>query len=191
MGPSSTWAFCRRVLALIGQRMPEVNSPPDPFNVPGEAFKMQWTSLPADQTPDVTNLPPLDYAIFAFNTVKYHLGLLFQVVDEEAYLRNLHEFYDNPKIKSSQSRYWYAEYLLILAFGKVFTMNAASTSLSLGNQHASRAMALMPDLTGSYSDPLLCIEVLCLASLYFQSLDMRHAAFLHVSWFCKSPSPAY
>ena len=187
MGPTSSWSFCRRVLRLIGRRVPESNCPPDPWHLDGMAFKLQWRPVPPDDIPDVTNLPPLDYALFLFNTVKFYFGFLSFMIDEDLYLRDLHEFYQDPATKAASSRYWYTQYLLVLAFGKAFLTHKNPSGIPPGYQYAARAMALLPDLSGMHKDPLTCIQALSLAAVYLQSIDMRRAAFQHVSRaFCSS-----
>jgi hypothetical protein len=145
------------------------------------AFKLHWRPVPSDEVPDVTNLPPLDYALFLFNTVKFYFGFLSFMIDEESYLRNLYEFYENPSSKAASSRYWYAQYLLVLAFGKAFLTARNPSGTPPGHQYASRAMSLLPDLSGMHEDPLTCIQALSLGAVYLQSIDMRRAAFQHVS----------
>ncbi|KAE8144967.1 hypothetical protein BDV25DRAFT_165680 [Aspergillus avenaceus] len=180
MGPSSSWSFCHRVLALLGKQIPESRCCPDPFNLDGMAFKLPWKQVPIDELPDVTNLPPLDYALFLFNSVQYHFGSLSFLINETAFLRALHEFYQDPVSKASSSRAWYAQYLLVLAFGKAFVAQRHLPGPPPGHQYASRAMGLLPDLSGMHDDPLTAIEALSLAALYFQSIDMRKAAFQHI-----------
>ncbi|KAK1688938.1 fungal-specific transcription factor domain-containing protein [Colletotrichum godetiae] len=179
MGPTSSWSFCRRVLALLGKRLPE--AAPDPWHLPHEgAFRMQWTPLGTTETPDVSNLPPLDYALFLFNTVKFYLGAVFYVIDEPSFLKNLHELYEDPAGKASSARLWYAQYLLVLAFGKAFVVNSSSHAAPPGVQYAARAMSLLPDLSGLNPDTIPAIQALALAALYFQCLDMRLAAYQHI-----------
>ncbi|KAJ5404987.1 transcriptional regulator family: Fungal Specific TF [Penicillium sp. CMV-2018d] len=180
MGPTSSWSFCRRVLALIGRKVPESNCPPDPFHIDGVAFKLTWRPYPPDEVPDVTNLPPLDYALFLFNTVKFYFGFLSFMIDESAYLQDLHEFYRDPPAKAASNRPWYCQYLLVLAFGKAFLIQRNSSGTPPGHQYASRAMALLPDLSGVDEDPLGCIQALSLGAVYLQSIDMRRAAFQHI-----------
>lgn len=181
MGPSSSWSFCRRVLALLGKRLPDSNFAPDPWHLDGVAFKIQWKPLGYDEIPDVSNLPPLDYALFLFNSVKFYFGVMFYIIDEPSYLKHLKELYEDPIAKATESRLWFAQYLLILAFGKAISSSSAHRDAPPGYQYAVRAMALMPNLSGM-NDALQSIEALALASLYFQSIDMRMAAFHHVSY---------
>lgn len=186
MGPTSSWSFCRRVLALIGRKLPEANCPPDPFHPDGTAFKLHWRSLAPDEVPDVTNLPPLDYALFLFNTVKFYFGFLSFMIDESNYLRNLHEFYRDPAAKAAAARPWFCQYLLVLAFGKAFLTQKNHSGAPPGHQYASRAMALLPGLSGIDEDPLTCIQALSLGAVYLQSIDMRRAAFQYVSEYLPS-----
>ncbi|KAJ5770190.1 uncharacterized protein N7511_002241 [Penicillium nucicola] len=181
MGPTSSWSFCRRVLALIGRNVPESSFQSDPFHIDGTAFRLRWRPFPPDEVPDVTNLPPLDYALFLFNTVKFYFGFLSFMIDEPAYLRELHEFYKDPAAKAASSRPWYCQYLLVLAFGKAFLTQKNSSGAPPGHQYASRAMAILPDLSGGIDDdPLSCIQALSLGAVYLQSIDMRRAAFQHI-----------
>ncbi|TQN66019.1 Proline utilization trans-activator [Colletotrichum shisoi] len=181
MGPTSSWSFCRRVLALLGKRIPE--AAPDPWHLPHEgAFRMHWTPLGASEAPDVSNLPPLDYAMFLFNTAKFYLGAVFYLVDEPSFLREMRELYEDPAAKAASSRLWYAQYLLILAFGKAFVVSGGGPHATAppGVQYAARAMALLPDLSGLNPDSILSIQALALAAVYFQCLDMRLAAYQHI-----------
>ncbi|EEY17191.1 conserved hypothetical protein [Verticillium alfalfae VaMs.102] len=180
MGPSSTWALCRRVLALIGKRIPEGTLAPDPWHLDGKALRLRWRPVALDETPDVSNLPPLDYALFLFNTVKFYLGLVFYIIDEPTFLRNLHEFYENPVVKASACRSWFAQYLFVLAYGKAFIVNQSSPEGPAGYQYAVRAMGMLPDLSGLDSDQISGIQALALAAVYLQSVDMRLAAFQHI-----------
>ena len=181
MGPTSSWSFCRRILALLGKRVPESNFAPDPWHLDGMAFKMQWKPLGRDEAPDVSNLPPLDYALYLFNTVKFYFGVIFYVIDESSFLKDLHELYEDAATKARESRLWYAQYLLILAFGKAIIANLGPCETPSGYQYAVRAMSLMPDLSGMDVDANESIQALALAALYLQSIDMRVAAFQHVS----------
>ncbi|KAI8288356.1 hypothetical protein K4K60_011148 [Colletotrichum sp. SAR11_57] len=142
---------------------------------------MQWKPLGINEEPDVSNLPPFDYAMFLFNTAKFYLGAVFYLIDEKSFMKKLHEFYDDPAAKASSSRLWYAQYLLILAFGKAFVVSQSSSHTGpAGVQYATRAMSLLPDLSGLEPDTISSIQALALAAVYFQCLDMRLAAFQHI-----------
>ncbi|KAL5050259.1 hypothetical protein BDW71DRAFT_203660 [Aspergillus fruticulosus] len=154
MGPSSSWSFCRRVLALLGEQVPEANNPPDHWNIDGTAFMLKWRPLLADETPDLADLPPMDYGLYLLHAVRFHFGPLFHILDEAAFIRHLHHFYTNPE-----------EHAFLAP-------NRQPNAPPDGHQYASRAMALLPDMSGLHSDQLQCIQALALAALYSQSVDM-------------------
>lgn len=182
MGPSSSWSFCRRVLALLGEQVPEANNrPPDPWHMDGTLFTLKWRPLPVDETPDLAGLPPMDHGLYLIHTAHFYFGPLFYIIDEVAFIRSLHEFYTNPEERVASMRLWFAQYLLIIAFGKAFLApNRLPNAPPDGYQYASRAMALMPDMSGMNPNPLQCVETLTLAAIYLQSVDMRISAFQHV-----------
>jgi proline utilization trans-activator len=179
MGPTSSWSFCRRVLALLGKFI----NPADavPWHRPDQgAFHLRWSPLGAHEQPDVSNLPPLDYALLLVNTAKFYLGDLFALIEEPIFTQRVHEFYEDPPGKARLARTWYAQFLLVLAFGKACPMSS-SAQAPPGSQFALRAMSMMPDISGLYPDPVLSVSTMALAALYFQSVDMRISAYYHVS----------
>ncbi|KAL4807545.1 hypothetical protein BDV18DRAFT_151547 [Aspergillus unguis] len=185
MGPSSSWSFCRRVLALLGEHVPSATNPmptPDPWNIDGTAFMLKWDSLPAEQTPDLSDLPPMDYGLFLLHTVGFHFGPLFHILDEEAFTRDLREFYSRPEERIVHMRMWFAQYLLVIAFGKAFLAPAREAGAPPpGWEYAARGMALRPNLAGLQAQQMLqFIQGLALAAVYFQSVDMRIAAYQHI-----------
>ncbi|KAL4798763.1 fungal-specific transcription factor domain-containing protein [Aspergillus venezuelensis] len=183
LGPTSSWSFCRRVLALLGEQVPEANHPPDPWNLDGTAFKLKWWPLPPDGIPDLSDLPPLDYGLYLLQTVRFNFGPLFYIIDESTFTRNLYGFYASPEERARDMPMWLAQYLLVIAFGKAFLAPCRRQNAPPdGYQYAARAMSLMPDMSGVLPKPLQCIEALALAALYFQSIDMRVAAYNHIGF---------
>jgi hypothetical protein len=181
MGPASSWAFCRRVLALVGKHLPEANNEPPPWHLDGVAFRLQWRPLMPEEQPDVSNLPPSDYAFFLVQTARFYLGPLANLIDEAEFLQHFKELYQDASAKAASCRLWYAQYLLMIAFGKAFLGGKSVDGRPPGYQYAARAMPLMPELAGIALDPVLSAQALTLAALYFQSIDMRVAAYQHVS----------
>jgi hypothetical protein len=180
MGPSSSWSFCRRVLTLLGQHHPEAGYTPDPGHFDGGELKLRWKPVGSDETPDVSNLPPLDYALLLFNVAKFYLGSIFYIIDEQDWLRHLHELYENQAAKAASDRHWFTQYLMILAYGKVFITNQSSSEGPTGYPYALRALALMPDLAGLAPDSISAVQALVLGAVYLQSIDMRVGALQHV-----------
>src|SRR6478735_7296658 len=181
MGPASSWAFCRRVLALVGKHLPEANNEPLPWHLDGVAFRLQWRPLMPDEPPDISNLPPSDYAYFLIQTARFYLGPLASLIDEAEFLQHFKELYQDASAKAASCKLWYAQYLLMIAFGKAFLGGKSVDGRPPGYQYAARAMPLMPELAGIALDPILSAQALTLAAIYFQSIDMRVAAYQHVS----------
>ncbi|RDW74104.1 hypothetical protein BP5796_07546 [Coleophoma crateriformis] len=165
---------------MVTDRMPQIDSPEDPYNMDGTAVTFRWTRISEDKDPDISDLPSFDYSLYLFNAVKFYLGQLFNIIDEESFMQSLNEFYEDAATKSRLSRTWYCQYLLVLAFGKAFVVTPETPSSPAGSKYAARAMGMLPDLTDIRDEPLLAIEVLCLAALYFESIDMRVAAYQHI-----------
>ncbi|ESU15919.1 hypothetical protein FGSG_09349 [Fusarium graminearum PH-1] len=180
MGPASSWAFCRRVLALVGKHLPEANNEPPPWHLDGVAFRLQWRPLMPEEHPDISNLPPSDYAFFLVQTARFYLGPLASLIDETEFLQHFKELYQDASTKASTCKLWYAQYLLMIAFGKAFLGGKSADGSPPGHQYAARAMPLMPELAGIALDPILSAQALTLAAIYFQSIDMRVAAYQHI-----------
>jgi hypothetical protein len=116
------------------------------------------------------------------NTVKFHLGHLYRLFDEQEFLRNLRGFYDDAPGKVRDNQLWYVQFLVILAFGEAFLVPARTTSnIAVWTKHFSRAMSLLPDIPALWKEPMLAIEVLALIALYFHSVDLRDSAYCYVS----------
>lgn len=170
MGPTSSWAFCRRVIASIGSRMPEPEAPIEPWDL--ETVKLTWNPIGFSQSPDVSNLPCYDYTLFMLSTVKYHLGTFSEVIDYDTFATHLKHFYASPVEHATRERFWYAQFLLVLAFGEAFTSRGEHEAVS-GIEYASRALSLIPALVPIELDTVAAVEALCLAALYLQSIDLR------------------
>lgn len=177
------WSFFRRAVALAEQRQPPSQpTSPDIFGVDGDAFRIRWVPQPPEAVPDLANLPPVDYALCLFHTVKFHLGQFAQIIDEPTFLARL-EAFDGKALEVAQTqRLWLAEYLLILAFGEAFTAQAGPTLVPPGSNFAERALAVLPDFAQLHEEGLESIEVLALVALYFHSIDMRSSAYQYVSF---------
>lgn len=126
------------------------------------------------------NLPSRDYAMFLAYTVKYHLGSLYEIIDHEVFHQHLNDFYDNPPEVAQEHRYWFAQFLFVLAFGEAFSKTESNEAVP-GLSYASRALSLIPSLVPIDKSSLPAVEALCLAALYLQAVDLRLMAFQLVS----------
>ncbi|PLB34900.1 putative C6 transcription factor [Aspergillus candidus] len=181
LGPTSTWSYSRRVLSVIQDRLYPNKIEPIPLAVDGDAYQIHWRQASSEELPDISGLPSLEHALYIVNTVQFHFGYLYRLFDEKEFLRNLHEFYDNAGAKVHETRLWYVQFLVILAFGEALLvpMRKAS-STATWTKLFSRAMSLLPDITGLWQNPILAIEVLTLIALYFHSVDMRDTAYCYI-----------
>ena len=157
-------------------------SSPIPMAVDGDAYQLHWSRASSDEPPDISGLPSLEYALYLLNTVKFRLSPLYRLFDENEFLRNMYEFYDDAPAKVEESRLWYVQYLVIMAFGEAFLVPVrTATNTSGWTKYFTRAMSLLPDTTALWNDPVLAMEVLALTALYFHSVDMRDTAYCYVS----------
>ncbi|KAM0094643.1 hypothetical protein ACP6JD_001911 [Aspergillus fumigatus] len=181
LGPTSTWSFSRRVLSTIQTRLNPTCTKSIPLAVDGDAYQIYWRQASSEEVPDRSGLPSRDQAIYMLNTVCFHFGHLYQPFDEEDFTRNLDEFYCNASAKVQESRLWYVQFLVVLAFGEALLapVRRASNTASW-TKYFSRAMSLLPDTTALWQDPLLAIEVLALIALYLHSVDMRDSAYCYI-----------
>ncbi|RMZ46136.1 C6 transcription factor [Aspergillus flavus] len=181
LGPTSTWSFSRRILNTIQARLSPHNSTPLPLAVDGDAYQLQWRQASSEELPDISGLPSLEHAIYILNTVQFHFSHLYLLFDEDEFLRHLYEFYDNAEVKVQESRLWYVQFLIVLAFGEALLAPVRKVSNAASwTKYFLRAMSFLPDITGLWQDPVLAIEVLTLIGLYFHSIDMRDTAYCYI-----------
>ncbi|GLB07486.1 hypothetical protein AtubIFM57258_002827 [Aspergillus tubingensis] len=186
LAPTSTWSFTARLKLMIAEKLQIVShcSGPDLFD--GDLYPIHWNPLPVNEHPDVSNLPSMDYALYLFNTVKFHLGHNFRLLDEANFLDHIKEFYHGDAAKeASKNRLWFVQFLLVLAFGNAFLLPVGYRSSSdnkepPGAKFSVRAMSLMPDPTTLSRSGFVAIEVLALAGLYLYCIDHRSSAYSYV-----------
>jgi hypothetical protein len=130
--------------------------------------------------------PSSDYAEYLTNTTLFHLGSTYHLFEKKKFMSRLNQFYDPTAFDKEGLQLWHVQFLLVIAFGKLFLGQGASTFGPPGAIEFRRAMKELPDITGLYEDPILGIEILCLVALYFLSADMRNAAYAYV---CFTPRP--
>lgn len=154
--------------------MPKPKYPVSPWDL--ETINLDWSPIGLKEAPDVENVPSKDYAIFLAYTVKYHLGSLYDIIDHDTFHQHLHEFYSSPASVATEHRYWFAQFLFVLAFGEAFSKTESNEAVP-GLSYASRALSLIPNLVPIDKSSLPAVEALCLAALYLQAVDLRLMAF--------------
>lgn len=182
LAPSSAWSFTVRLsLMLTAKLHPETPGIPPSYSG-SETYPVTWMTCPEDSVPDISGLPSIDHALYLFSTVKFHLGQHYRFFEEATFLRHVHEFYyGNGQEKAITCRLWFAQFLLVLAFGNAFLSRSRNPQEPPGAKFFVRAMSLIPDLTSLWKDSLLAIEVLAQAGLYLYSIDHRESAHVYVS----------
>ncbi|RAL10199.1 putative C6 transcription factor, partial [Aspergillus homomorphus CBS 101889] len=181
LGPTSTWSFSRRILNIVQEGIYPDSQRPIPLAVDGDAYQITWRHASSEEAPDTSGLPSLEHALYMVSTVQFHFSNMYRLFDEDAFLRHLYEFYQDAAKKVQESRLWYVQFLVILAFGEAFLAPVRTVSNTAAwTKYFSRAMSLLPDITGLWQDPTLAIETLALIALYFYSVDMRDTAYCYI-----------
>ncbi|GKZ44513.1 hypothetical protein AbraIFM66951_006717 [Aspergillus brasiliensis] len=186
LAPTSTWSFTARLKLMIAEKLQIVShcSGPDLFD--GDLYPIHWTPVSMNEHPDVSNLPSMDYALYLFNTVKFHLGHNFRLLDEANFIHHTQQFYRGDAAKeASKNRLWFVQFLLVLAFGHSFLLPVGYRSNGdnkepPGAKYFVRAMSLMPDPTTLTRSGFVAIEVLGLTGLYLYCIDHRSSAYSYV-----------
>lgn len=164
---------------ILGQPLSSQN-----LHFQSEAYDIGWDGSRADPSClplDSTTLPTADHAIYLINAVKFHVGQMFHLFDEESFMRSFSIFHTPSADKSGLMPLWYTHYLLILAFGKAFLARTVKGRRPPGSELFVQAMKIFPDVTFLCMHPIETVEILCCATLYLHSLDFRSPAFQLVS----------
>ncbi|KAL9086680.1 MAG: hypothetical protein Q9165_006999 [Trypethelium subeluteriae] len=159
-----------------------------------EIYDLQWeVGSAVKEVPDVNSVPSIDDTRYLFNTVKFHIGQIYRLLDTDTFIKNIEEFYSQNAAteKVDASRLWFVQLLLVLSLGKALLSQSKITLDPPGSKFFKRAMAMMPDHSTLWKDSLMAIDVLALAALYLYSIDRRESAHLFVrtrfmSSICKS-----
>ncbi|KAK4072126.1 transcriptional regulator family: Fungal Specific TF [Trichoderma harzianum] len=185
LGPSSTWAYIQQAMSILQQCIKDQSSPQLPTTSDGGAFVLDWPST-SQTTPTapltIDRLPSLTYSLYLTDTVKFYLGPMYHLYDEDIFRQRLNDFYaTGPWVEPPRSsRLWFIQYLLIMALGKALIMPGSSDKRPTGCDYVLGAIELLPDVHGYYTDSILSVEILCCLSLYLQSIDHRNAAYNYI-----------
>ncbi|EAA63258.1 hypothetical protein AN3290.2 [Aspergillus nidulans FGSC A4] len=185
LAPTSTWSFTTRLKLMIAEKLHIESHYSTPELFDGDLYPIQWSPLPVGSHPDISNLPSIDHALYLFNTVKFHLGHNFCLINEEDFVQQMHAFYYGDAVKQvKECRLWFVQFLLVLAFANAFLFpghkNPNNANDPPGSKFFIRAMSLMPDHTSLSRGGFVAIEVLALTGLYLYSIDHRSSAHVYV-----------
>ena len=181
LAPTSLWSFTARLSLMMAEKL-NIQSP---YTIPNmldqEIYPLHWRHAVPDEPLDISGLPSIDHAHYLFNTVKFHLDQAYRFFDQDVFLSHIHEFYyGNALEKANESRLWFVQFLLVLAFGNAFLLQSRNSKDPPGSKFFVRAMALMPDHASIWKNGLMAIEVLALAGLYLYCIDQRESAHVYV-----------
>ncbi|KAF5704437.1 transcription activator [Fusarium globosum] len=179
LGHSSTLSFSRNVRNLLQRSSPIA----DPGSISMERQDISYTRTLPPIALDLSNiaLPKLSYAEYLTNTVIVHIGSLYSIIDADMFLQRLRRFYDDrDKDLEIDASLWHIQMLLILAFGKSIQSREHSEMGPSGMTYFTLAIEAMPDIRRLYEDPLLSIEVLCLAALFMHATDLLQEAYVTI-----------
>lgn len=123
-------------------------------------------------------LPSADHALYLINTVQFHCGQLFYLLDEYEFMQCFYFYHEDG---SNRPGLWYIHYLLILAFGKAFVVQNSKGQRPPGADLFLLAMNLLPPAHFFVADAVRMVQVLCCAALYLQCIEFRGPAYRIVS----------
>lgn len=177
LGTSSNWSFATRVLSILHETALDAPFAADSMLFDGTAYLLDWQKLKASEEAINPRMPSRDYSLHLINTVKFHLGRLFHLYDEETFMIQFERFHQNFFNTNPLPGLWYVHYLLILAFGKAFVVHKTKPTPPAGAELFIHAQNLLPDMTVLTQDPINATEILCCMALYLQALDFRNSAY--------------
>jgi proline utilization trans-activator len=178
LGPSSSLSFSSQIRGFLQRHLGDLVSinlvPASEEETYTMASATVRASLPMHSQNDI---PSRDYARYLTETVIFHLGSLYHIFDKELFLSRLETFYEKSQPLTDL---WHTQFLLVIAFGKLFLQRGASTLGPPGAGDFLSALRLQTDFLDMWEDTVLHVEVLCLMSLYLWIADMRATAYVVV-----------
>lgn len=182
LGTSSNWSFTRRVLSITHENVHQSPIPSSTLLFDGETYDLKLTDDKTPKPAETSAVPTVDYALHLVNSVKFHCGQLFHLFEEDSFMRNLHDFYSEPKQDTTRTDLWYIHFLLILAFGKAFVTKTSRGKRPPGANFFCKAIEILPDTSVLWKEPVESTEILCCIAMYFQCIDHRSSAYNYVSY---------
>lgn len=125
-------------------------------------------------------LPPLDIARQLYAAQYTYIGTIFSFTDPTAFEKLLLEAYRGPpELGNRDACLAYAKLLVILAFGKMYSVNQwIDYNGPPGFEYFTCALDLLPDVHEEGN--ILFVETLALVGYFMQNLNRRDAAFLYI-----------
>ncbi|EXJ81572.1 hypothetical protein A1O1_07636 [Capronia coronata CBS 617.96] len=180
LGSSSSWAFSWQIRSFLRQTVGDevvINLIPSSEEA---TYAMGSASVRNSLSLNANDIPTRDYAEFLTNTTLFHLGPTYHLFEKESFMHKLDTFYKNGSTAEALVDLWHVQFLVVIAFGKLFLRRGASSLGPPGASDVIRALQLLPGILDSWEDPVLYVEVLCLLSLYLLTADIRGSAYVMI-----------
>ncbi|KAI9150794.1 transcriptional regulatory protein [Paramyrothecium foliicola] len=180
LGTSSNWSFAGKILQLTYSHVHQGPIPPHMLLFDGSAYDLEDSQTPGAHPPEPLAIPSIDHSLHLINAVKFHCGQMYHLFEEEAFHDRLQRYYSDPDPVTQKYDLWYIHFLLILAFGKTFTLQRPVGRRPPGSEYFIRALQLLPSAATLCLEPVISTEILCCIALYLHSVDHRHAAHTYI-----------
>lgn len=177
LGSTSNWTFTQKILSMVYERVFRNRIPDMGRNIEGlgNAYDLQWDGAPICADHLSATVPTIDHAIYLINAVKFHCAQLFHILDEDTFMPALYAFYEASSDRNSTDKVWLVHFMVVLAFGKGFTVNKHGKDPP-GVEYFIQALQLLPNMIMLWRHPVHSVEVLTCIALYLQCLDYRIVA---------------
>ncbi|KAK7424517.1 hypothetical protein QQX98_000482 [Neonectria punicea] len=150
LGESSTWSFSRKALMMIRNHLDEPPLPEYVINEESRAYNLTWSPSGFDETASFTNLPSVDYAKYLLSGVRFHLGQLYHLYDEDEFMRHFDQFYQLPTDRrleeARENKTWYIQFLVLLALGKAIMSPPMKDSNKLPDSQSNATLHIRVQL---------------------------------------------
>ena len=125
-------------------------------------------------------LPPPQVGRRLFAAQYTYIGTIFAFTDLDSFDNELTAAFESkPDLWDTNACLAYAKVLIILAFGKMYSVNEwLDYRGPPGIEYFTEALQLLPDAYEKGS--ILCVETLALVGYFFQNLNQPDAAFLYI-----------
>lgn len=164
---------------MVHEHVHKESLPTEALVFEGTAYDLGWDGSRTDPSPESPVIPTLDHAIFLINAVRFRCGQLYHLFDDSDFMESLYSFYSEDQ-RTRPRGLWYIHFLIIIAFGKMFTQVQYLKGKPPGISLFVKALQILPDHTLLYSSPMVSTEILCCIAIFYQSLDCRTASHNYV-----------
>ncbi|GAT24558.1 fungal specific transcription factor domain-containing protein [Aspergillus luchuensis] len=139
---------------MVHEHVHKESLPTEALAFEGTAYDLGWDGSRTDPSPESPVIPTLDHAIFLINAVRFRCGRLYHLFDDSDFKESLYSFYSEGQ-RTRPRGLWYIHFLIIIAFGKMFTQVKYLKGKPAGISLFVKALQILPDHTLLYSSPMV------------------------------------